>query len=476
MSITRNTTINLVGAIVPMAVMLITVPLYLAHLGEARYGVLALVWLVLGYFSFLEMGLGKATANQIAKSHDGTNTERSEIFWTALLLNTAMGVIGACILWLVGEYLLTSVLKMPPDFRQEAITALPWLIASLPIALTSAVLNGALEGRNRFFTVNALQVGSNTIFQLTPLIAAYYYSPSLEVVIPVAILSRVLMYLPFFFACYKAVPCSFVPNFSMTRAKSLFQYGGWVSVTGIVTPIVETLDRFLVGAIIGAQATAHYTIAYQLTTKIRIIPASLTRALFPRLSSDVTNPTHLAEKSLKFLLPILTLIIVIAIFSAQPFLELWLGQETGRDITPTCLVFLIGVWANSLAYIPYSLLQAGGKPKLVALIHLAELLPFIAILYFATANFGVLGAAAAWSLRASADAMLLYIAAHDFSKIFLKLIIPFLIILLASFAAMQNIEFEIDHWTYLAITLMLVFWLEESAGIMFFRLIKKFRK
>ncbi|NCC05780.1 MAG: hypothetical protein EOM37_17465 [Proteobacteria bacterium] len=130
MSVRRNTLINLVGSIVPMAVMLATVPLFLGVLGEARYGVLALVWLVLGYFSVLEMGLGKATANQIAKAHDAPAEERAEIFWTALLINAAMGVIGALILWLAGEYLLTSVLKMPDGFRQEATKALPWMIST----------------------------------------------------------------------------------------------------------------------------------------------------------------------------------------------------------------------------------------------------------------------------------------------------------------------------------------------------------
>jgi hypothetical protein len=61
MSIRKNTIINLTGAVIPILVMLVTVPLYLKILGDIRYGVLALVWLLLGYFSFLEMGLGETT-------------------------------------------------------------------------------------------------------------------------------------------------------------------------------------------------------------------------------------------------------------------------------------------------------------------------------------------------------------------------------------------------------------------------------
>ena len=128
MSIRRYTIINLAGSAIPMFVMLITVPLYLKTLGDVRYGVLALVWLVLGCFSFLEMGLGKATANHIARLHNASAKERGTIFWTAMIVNATFGMIAALILWLIGSYLLTQGLKMPAAFRREALSALPSLL------------------------------------------------------------------------------------------------------------------------------------------------------------------------------------------------------------------------------------------------------------------------------------------------------------------------------------------------------------
>lgn len=454
MSIRRNSLINLVGAIVPMGVMLVTVPLYLSQIGEARYGVLALVWLVLGYFSFLEMGLGKATANHIAKAHDAPAAERSEIFWTALLLNAAMGMIGAAVLWLAGEYLLTNVLKMPKDFRNEAVGALPWMIATLPLALVSSVLNGALEGRNRFLAVNVLQVVSNTAFQVVPLAVAFLYGPSLELVIPAAVLSRAAMNLPFLVACRWAVPLSLVPSFSIHRARSLVSYGGWVALTGIVSPVMETLDRFLIGMVLGAKAVAHYTIVYQLATKVRILPASLSRALFPRFSADSAKGTVVAIESFSVLLAIMTPVIVFGILLVDTFLTIWVGPEVAGHGAPVAQIILVGVWANSLAYIPLSLLQGSGRPGRVAKLHVAELLPFLAILYFSTTTWGIIGAAAAWAMRVIADSVLLSLAAGIAGDVARRTLIPFAMVC----SALVLVCFANTPWILISAGIILIGW------------------
>jgi len=417
MSIRKNTLINLAGAILPMAVMLVTIPLYLKVIGEERYGVLALVWLVLGYFSVLEMGLGKATANQIAKAHDAPAQERSEIFWTALLVNAAMGVVGAGILWLVGDYLINSVLKMPEDFRQEAVAALPWMIATLPLAMVSSVLNGALEGRNRFLAVNLLQITSNTIFQIVPLGVAYWLSPSLAWVIPAAVVSRATMNIFFFLACYQYLPLVTKPRVSRGRLRTLFSYSGWVAISGVAGPLLDTIERFVIGAVLGASAVTHYTIPMQLACKIKVLPASLARSLFPVFSARTGADSHdLAIRSTKMVSSIIAMAVIVAMLALRPFLEVWIGKELADIAAPIGELILVGVWANSVAHIPYFYLQATGRPDLVAKLHAAELVPYVLLVWLATSEFGLMGVAAIWSIRCVVEAIILLAMAGLFKK------------------------------------------------------------
>jgi O-antigen/teichoic acid export membrane protein len=108
MSIRRNTLYNLLGRIAPLGVSLVTVPLYLHAIGEAEYGVLAIIWLFTGYFGVFEMGLSRASAYHLARQHDETPAVRSTTFWTALWLNLSFGLLGAVVLYAVAQPVFTN--------------------------------------------------------------------------------------------------------------------------------------------------------------------------------------------------------------------------------------------------------------------------------------------------------------------------------------------------------------------------------
>ncbi len=467
MSIRRYTTTNLLGALVPILVTLVTVPLYLKVLGDVRYGVLALVWLLVGYFSFVEMGLGKATANRIARLRDAPDADREEVFWSALALNLALGAAGAGVLWAAGAALLTTAGKVPTDLRAEVISALPWIVATLPLALVSSVLNGALEGRNRFAVVNALQILSTIVFQLLPLGIAYGYGPSLSIVIPAAVLTRAFMNVPFLIAAFRHVPLGHHGRISRATMKELLSYGKWVALSGMISPLLETGDRVLVGFVLGPQAVTYYTLPYQLVTKARIIPGALGRALFPRFSADDAGKAdELARASLESLLVVMTPLAVAGILGLHPFMRLWIGFDLASVTSPLGEVLVLGVWANGLAHIPYFLLQGKGLPGRSARLHALEVGPFLVALWIALKLWGVYGAAWAWTVRGFIDAVALFRLAEMQRSRLRMLVSPALMILSAAAAA----HFVADRgWPWRALVsaafICAIFvWLRRSRG------------
>lgn len=409
MSIKRNTLYNLIGSVGPSVVTLITVPVYLRLIGVERYGILVIFWVFLGYFGVFDLGLGRATAQRIATLRHAEPKERAEVFWTALMLNAFFGVAGGLLLWPVAQIVFSSYFHVAEPLRLEILAAVPWLAAALPVATISGVLGGALQGRERFLALNISNVLGVVLFQVLPLSVAWFHGPDIAWLIPAALLGRVVVFGVLFAQCYKYVPLDAAPSVKRDLVAPLFRYGGWVTVTSFVAPLLDTLDRFLIGSIAGAKAVAYYTVPFSLLSRVSALPWSLSNVLFPKFSvTSGEERDQLTDEAIRALSVILTPLIIVGILLMEPFLAWWVGPELARNSSTVGEIIAFGVWFNALAYIPYARLQAQGRPDLVAKCQLAELLPYLGLLAVALYAWGVRGAAAAWSMRVIVDAALLF--------------------------------------------------------------------
>jgi O-antigen/teichoic acid export membrane protein len=406
-------------------------------IGDVRFGVLSLVWVFLGYFGLFEMGLGRATSKYIAELKDGSGVTREAVFWTALLVNLAVGTLGGALLWILASTTLPFWLKADGMIQAEMARAMPWLAAAVPVATVTSVLVGALEGCEEFAVINFQQIGATVLFQVAPLSIAFWVGPRVDWLIGAAVAARATANLPLLFACARHIPLRNVPRIDRQWLRRLFSFGAWITVSGIFGPILTSLDRFVIGVVQGAQAVTYYAIPYNFATKLLIFPGSLQRALFPRFSAQQSSEAQeTAGRAVLALAGILTPIVIVAVLLTQPFFHLWVGPAVTGRCTRAGELMLLGVWINALAYIPHGLLQAQGRPDLTAKLHLAELVPFVGLLWAGIHFGGVTGAAVVWSARVAADAALLFVAAGIFRVVVVRLLPAIVLIGLSLVGAM----------------------------------------
>lgn len=413
----RNTILNLIGQGTPMVIAFFAIPLLIEGLGTDRFGVLTLAWVVVGYFSLFDFGLGRALTKVVAeKLGVGQKGEIPAVVWTTLSLMIAFGILGALIFAGCARLIVQDVLKVPDIFKVETINSFYILAFSIPIVISTAGLRGVLEAQQRFELVNVVRFITGAFTYAGPLLILPF-SRSLFAVICVLVAGRTVTWFAHLFFCLSTMPeLRRGATVDWAIIKPLIRFGSWMTVTNIISPLMAYLDRFLIGALLTVSAVAYYTTPFEIVTKLWIIPGALVGVLLPTFSASFVQNRAVTSKlygrAVKYVFLIMYPITLVIVTFAKEGLELWLGTEFAKSSTHVLQWLAVGVFINSMAQVSFVLLQGAGRPDLTAKIHLLELPFYLVGVWWLTSIYGVSGAAVAWTGRVVADAIFLFLMAR----------------------------------------------------------------
>jgi O-antigen/teichoic acid export membrane protein len=413
MSLKRNALWNLAGTVVPMAAALALIPYTLNRLGSEAFGVLTLIWGLIGYFSVFDLGVGRALTVQLSQMHaTGRSVDVGATLRAGMLLACAAGLVGVVLVWLLAPGLANHWLKISPALQDDARMAFSIAaVGVFPTTLASG-LRGGLEGLDRFAASNLSRILLGALMFVLPAWSVYAHGAQLGLIAVYLVAGRVLVVLGMAMQLRGSL-FEGGTGFARRHIRALWSYGLWVSVTGIVGPLMVYGDRFFVSATVGADQLSLYAIPQDVLLRLLLIPAALTGALLPRLAAmgaaDAVRAYHQTYRRVGVAMLAVSLL---AAALAYPVLAVWISAEFAHSALPVALILCVGVWMNSLAAVPYTLLHAKGNPRLTAIFHVTELLLYLVALWILTAQFGLMGAALAWVARVAVDWLLLHFAAR----------------------------------------------------------------
>jgi O-antigen/teichoic acid export membrane protein len=189
----------------------------------------------------------------------------------------------------------------------------------------------------------------------------------------------------------------------------LLGYGGWMFATNVIYPALASADQFIIGSVMGVASVAHYAVPMGLVVRSAAVPIAFGRTLFPRISSLSGDEAHtLGARALSSLGYGFATICAPAIILSPTFLRYWIGADFANISAPVAQVLFPGVWMSSVSMVAFILLQSQGRADLTGKLSIIEFLPFVAILWVLTTAFGIVGAAAAWTLRNTVDALVTF--------------------------------------------------------------------
>ena len=138
-----NTAWNFAGQLAPLVVGVLTLPLLIRLVGLERFGFISLVWVLVGYASIFDFGIGRALIRTVAAHLAAGDKPRAEASaHAALFFLTLFGLALAALLAPASAWLVGSALKLPAELVPEAVPATVLLAASLPFVMITTGFGG----------------------------------------------------------------------------------------------------------------------------------------------------------------------------------------------------------------------------------------------------------------------------------------------------------------------------------------------
>jgi O-antigen/teichoic acid export membrane protein len=415
----RNTAWSLLGQVLPMIAAFLVIPRLVHVLGTESFAILTIAWTALGYFTLLDLGLGRSLTQMVAERLGrDDDAELTSLVWTSMLLLLGFSIVGGVAMVVATPLLVHGVFHVPGELEHETVTTFHLLAFSLPALLLTAGLGGVLAAYQRFGVLNLLRVPLGVLAYVGPL-AVLPFSRNLAYVVGVIVVVRYVGLLGHLLACQRIGSMFRLGGkWNGRLAGPLMQRGGWIALINGLVPLFASFDRFLVGAWRSLAEVAYYAAPQEVAIRLWGIPGPLVNVLFPAFAAshqvDRERLRLLFWRGLKFVFCAMFPVTIALVVLSGEILRTWLGVEFEHHGGAALQLLVTGAFFTGLSYVPSALLQAVGRPRQVGLFFLIQLPFYLLGMWWGIRTLGVTGAALAWSARALVDLLgILFLASRS---------------------------------------------------------------
>jgi O-antigen/teichoic acid export membrane protein len=261
----------------PMLVALVAIPPLIRALGADRFGVLTLAWMLIGYCSLFDLGLGRALTKLVS---EGIGAERPagirpsglpSLVWTALALMLVFGCVGSLSLAGASDLLAKSILKVPFALQAETVASLHWIAAAIPLVTVTAGLRGILEAHQRFGQLSIVRAMTGVLTFAGPLAAATVSGSLPDVVLTLAAV-RLVTALAHPHRCRPDAGAALRPACQLPGSRPLFRFGGWLTISNLIQPGHGVRSTAFDRLFLSVTNVAYYATPYEIVTKLQVVP------------------------------------------------------------------------------------------------------------------------------------------------------------------------------------------------------------
>jgi O-antigen/teichoic acid export membrane protein len=395
--ILRSSLFRVLNPVLNIAISFFMIPYVIGHVGDRWYGLWILIGTMIGYFGFLDLGIGTANERYVARALGRKDdAEIGRVFSSSVLL---FAIVGAVTLVLTAV-----VIAVCPRFVKDAadipVFRVVFLIVGVDMALSFPVrgIYGFLYAHIRYDVVNVFNI-AKTLIRTTLIVLALERGHGIVALAVATLAGDLAEYAANVLYLRSRYPEALVRlrDFSKKTVRQLYDYSIYSFISAIAKQLRFNVDAFIITAMLGLVHVTHYNIGsriagYYLLIVINAI--SSIKPLFSKLEGEGNYET-LRERyhlSLKLNMILSFFIGGALLIYGKAFILRWMGPNY-LDSWHVLAVLAVAQIFNTIQVTPSTLLYGISKHKIYSFIVVLEGFANLGISILLARRFGIVGVA-----------------------------------------------------------------------------------
>lgn len=263
---------------------LVSIPIAVTYLNKAQMGLWTIIFTIVGYLMWLDLGIGNATGRKIAEAIAHDDQREINRWWTlsigvlSLLGLLMMAVAGAICPFLV------ELLNIPADQSADAIWLFMGTAVVSAIGMPVRAYPGLLVAQERFHWVPLVQALIPWI-QLVIFWALLHSGFGVRSYFPSLMISQLCGWLVFVWQVHHRalhVQVDF-GGWSRSRFNELFSYSSSLAVSGIIGSVIQSLPALLLTRYGGLPLVPVYNLSNRGPGMLLTLSQRTTHSFYPNL-------------------------------------------------------------------------------------------------------------------------------------------------------------------------------------------------
>ena len=301
---------------------MLMIPILIKAIGIAGYGEFVMLMALVGLLAFSGFGMNTTITYFLASQ---TNTQSSEDIAQKLvtaLCITLVGTLSVSLILLLTFHFASGYLALNYPKLYVAKNDLPYVFLYLIISQADSVLSAAFKGLQAFSLSSRLEFAIRFMVFIANVASAMIFKSITLILMSLVVFSAIGLYIRLKFIC--KLPHLYLGRYlkrafcNKVHFKEQLKFGRWMVVQVVAASLYSSLDKIIIGSVMGTSVAGVYNVLLSVTQFVHIIPANSMGFVFSKLTKNKYALTFNMLKTLSRIVFSSAIIVAALLFIGRP--------------------------------------------------------------------------------------------------------------------------------------------------------------